>query len=290
MNNLTNSSFEDMTRKRVSFLVPTKNRADFLDKALKKHIKLLKRDDELIIIDGGSTDKTLHVLKKYHKYIDIIISEPDQSEAHAFNKGVLSSHGRYIKILSDDDEFYSEGMEQAIKILEDNPEIDVLLCGGTKSRGNRKTYAYAPNGSNYGSNPRDVFQYGGCGMGMIIRKRSLAQTGLFTLKSISLDNDYLVKSIVAGARIKFCRINLFHHNLEDHSGAVQRTKELYQDIERIKKQYKIQDSSLVEIKKWANKFILPWLPNVIKIPIVSFKKIFDKPKTKTAIIWDGGIS
>ena len=58
---------------------------------------------EFILVDGGSTDGSLEIIKKYDHAIDYWISEPDSGIANAFNKGILFSTGEYHLILNADD-------------------------------------------------------------------------------------------------------------------------------------------------------------------------------------------
>ncbi|MBI2011705.1 glycosyltransferase [Candidatus Daviesbacteria bacterium] len=276
--------------KRISFLLATKNRAKFLEKALKNHQKLLKENDELILIDGGSSDDTIKVAKKFSKIISVFISEADISEGHAFNKGILLSSGKYIKILSDDDIFFSQAIENAYTIMEKNPDIDVLLCGGVKLRGKDLSFAYAPPGVDYGKKVSDVFKYGGCGLGLLIRKKSFALTGLFNPYSFSLDNDYITQAINSGANVKFCRIKMFHHFLEDHSGSIKQGERLRKDIARIKNRYNYSDENFfLNLRVSFSQILFPLLPKNIQ---TAYKKIFKLTKSKPKIkpIWDGGFS
>lgn len=62
---------------------------------------------EYIVIDGGSRDGTLEIIKQYGDSIDYWVSEPDNGIYDAMNNGVLAAHGQLIAILNSDDVFYS---------------------------------------------------------------------------------------------------------------------------------------------------------------------------------------
>ena len=71
---------------------------------------------EFIIIDGGSTDSTLNIIKKYEHAIDYWVSEPDGGISDAFNKGVQLACGDYVNFQGDGDGFYAtDSLEKIIQ-------------------------------------------------------------------------------------------------------------------------------------------------------------------------------
>src|SRR5260221_10678427 len=93
---------------RVSYLITTRNRALFLERTLANIREFLTSADELIIVDGASTDHTSEVVDRNRDIITHFISEPDFGEAHGFNKAVLLSRGWWVKFISDDDYIYPD--------------------------------------------------------------------------------------------------------------------------------------------------------------------------------------
>ena len=230
-------TFQDRATKRISYVLPTRNRAQFIRKALDMAKRLVGPEDELIVVDGGSTDGTAEVVAGYGDLVDVFISEPDLSPSHASNKGMLTARGRYIKWLTDDDEFFPEAMEQAVGVLEAHPEIDVLLCGGTRQIGEQITTVYVPPGTNYGKSPEDVFRHIATGMGILIRRSALSQIGLLDHLNVASDGEFLARAIFNGANVKFCRINMFHHPIYEHSATIAQRRAWERDIDRIARRY-----------------------------------------------------
>ncbi len=115
---------------RVSYVITTKNRATYLDKALANVREFIEPMDELIIIDGKSTDATAEVVARNRDIVTLFISEPDQGEGHAFNKALFRAKGRYIKGISDDDYFYPDAMRRLVAEMEANPDVDAIQAGG----------------------------------------------------------------------------------------------------------------------------------------------------------------
>lgn len=223
-NSLRDKIFEYACAKRVSYVLTTKNHANFLAKALLEYKGLVKSSDELIVIDGASSDATREVISRYKDLVDVYVSEPDKNSAEALNKGILLAKGKYIKPMQDDDVIYPKAMEKAIQVMEKHPEVDLLICGGTKQRGSSASVFYVPEGANYGKNVDDVIKYGACGVGHIMRRRALAVTGLFPTDDAA-DFTFSVQCIAMGLGVKFCRINLFHHPTYDHSLMIAKERE-----------------------------------------------------------------
>ncbi|TLS69320.1 glycosyltransferase family 2 protein [Photobacterium damselae] len=83
---------------------------------------------ELIIIDGGSNDGTLDIIKKYQHAIDYWVSEPDKGISDAFNKGVTLARGDYINFQGDGDGFYAkDSLSQMINNVD--PYTDMFISG-----------------------------------------------------------------------------------------------------------------------------------------------------------------
>ena len=230
-------TLQDQATRRVSFVLTTRNRAQIIGEALKRARALVKENDELIIVDGASSDETSEIVASYGDLVDLFISEPDTSPTHALNKGVLVARGKYVKHLTDDDDFFPEAMEQAIALLEANPQVDVLVCGGTRQLGDDVYPVYVPPRINYGKSPEDVFNHGVCGCGLLIRRSSLSLTGLASSIGVATDAEFVAKAIYNGAQVKFCRVNLFHHPIYNHSAISAMKPEHEEDMDRISKQY-----------------------------------------------------
>lgn len=288
-------NFETYHSKKVSFIITTKNRADYLDKMLELHRDLIHPDDELIIIDGNSTDHTHEIVNKYADIVDTFISEPDLSGAHALNKGILISRGKYIKQLPDDDMIYPEAMEQAIQVLEAHPEVDVLVCGGTRQIGEHYSNVYFPPGVNYGKRVEDVFKYGACGTGFIIRRSSLSTIGILHPTDVAADKEFVLKAISRGANVKFCRIRLFNHPIYDHSVTIYYRREHELACDQLLKQYcssrfyrwyRMTMLRLHRLRQLLRRY--PRLNSVIEPILHIVKKIRGRKQSK--LLWDGGFS
>lgn len=81
---------------------------------------------EYIIIDGGSTDQTMNIIKKYEKNINKIISENDKGIYDAINKGIINSTNSIIGLIHSDDKFFSmDILSHYAKVF--NEDIDIVF-------------------------------------------------------------------------------------------------------------------------------------------------------------------
>ena len=90
---------------------------------------------EWLVIDGGSDEKSLRLFEKYKSRMSYFVSEKDNGIYHAMNKGILQAKGQYCNFMNAGDSFYTpDALERATKVLEGEPEIDVLYGNALTSQ------------------------------------------------------------------------------------------------------------------------------------------------------------
>lgn len=94
-----------------------------LERTIQSVINQTNKDLEYIIIDGGSTDGTIDILKKYNDHIDYWLSEPDEGISDAFNKGVKLAKGQFVGILNADDWYEQDACEIIAKNIDDKSDV-----------------------------------------------------------------------------------------------------------------------------------------------------------------------
>lgn len=99
---------------KVSIITINLNKASSLLRTIESVIKQTYSDFEFIIIDGGSTDGSVDVIKKNESRIDYWISEPDKGIYNAMNKGILVSTGKYLLFLNSGDYLCNERVLEGI--------------------------------------------------------------------------------------------------------------------------------------------------------------------------------
>jgi glycosyltransferase involved in cell wall biosynthesis len=94
-----------MNYPRVSIVTSSYNQDQFLEQTILSVIGQHYPNLEYIIIDGGSTDDSVNIIRKYEKYLKYWISEPDNGQSHAINKGFWVSTGEILAWINSDDLF-----------------------------------------------------------------------------------------------------------------------------------------------------------------------------------------
>lgn len=111
---------------KVSVIITNYNLASFLDLTIQSVLQQEYKNLELIIIDGGSTDNSCEIVKKYAQQISYFISERDNGMYDALNKGLGVATGEIITYINSDDILYPHSIETAVEIFNSYPHIEWL--------------------------------------------------------------------------------------------------------------------------------------------------------------------
>lgn len=111
---------------KVSIVTPSFNQGFFLEETILSVLNQTYENIEYIIVDGGSTDNSIDIIKKYENNINYWISEKDNGQAHAINKGFARVTGDYICWLNSDDLLYPNFVAERVKQFNKNPEVDFI--------------------------------------------------------------------------------------------------------------------------------------------------------------------
>lgn len=110
---------------KISIVTPTFNQGQYIEQTIQSILNQNYPNLEYIIIDGGSTDSTLDIIKKYEKHLTYWISESDRGQAHAINKGLEKSTGEIFQWINSDD-YMEEGALFKIAAAFLDPKVDVV--------------------------------------------------------------------------------------------------------------------------------------------------------------------
>lgn len=113
---------EKHSRPKISIITVVYNGERHLEQTIRSVIRQTYKDFEYIIIDGGSKDNTLSIIKKYAKHIDSWISEPDKGIYDAMNKGIGKAKGDFLYFLNSDDYLHDK---EVLKVVANHFREDI---------------------------------------------------------------------------------------------------------------------------------------------------------------------
>jgi glycosyltransferase involved in cell wall biosynthesis len=126
-------------RPLVSIVVPSLNQAAFLEEALRSLLEQDYQPLEVLVVDGGSTDGSAEIIRRWEERLAWWVSEPDRGQADALNKGLARARGSLLGWLSSDDALLPGALERLVEPFLREPEL--LLAYGdavfTDERGAR---------------------------------------------------------------------------------------------------------------------------------------------------------
>jgi len=115
---------------KISIIIPSYNQGNFIEETLLSIINQKYPNTEIIVIDGGSQDNTPEIIQKYASHINYHISEKDQGQSDAINKGLEKVSGEIINWICSDDLLLPGALFALSKAFED-PEVQVV-CGWSR--------------------------------------------------------------------------------------------------------------------------------------------------------------
>ena len=190
----------------ISYIIATRNRLPFLKITLQRLIDELQPGEEIIVVDGDSTDGSKAFLdllfqqNKIHQYL----SEPDKNQAHGWNKAMLMAKGEIIKKIIDDDVFCYRAIRKCKSYMLLHKTVDVLITNDlSSSMSNYKLiqkHSRLPQMQS-GKMVGTIFYFGD--VHMMIRKSALSYIGLYNTAFVMMDWEYSLRISYLKANIAY---------------------------------------------------------------------------------------
>lgn len=117
-----------MFHPKISIVTPSFNQGQFLEETINSVLNQNYSNLEYIIIDGGSTDDSLEIIKKYSRYLTYWESKIDNGQSEAINKGILKSTGKIFNWINSDDVLEPNALLNVADMFNKKP-FTQLLCG-----------------------------------------------------------------------------------------------------------------------------------------------------------------
>jgi glycosyltransferase involved in cell wall biosynthesis len=125
----------------ISVILPSYNHAHYIGEAIDSVLQQSHSNFELIVVDDGSTDNSLEVIKSYSDERISIIEQSNSGAHNAINRGLNIAHGEYLTILNSDDRYYPDRFEKMLQSLQYSEgdfcfsNLDMIDAGSDYYRG-----------------------------------------------------------------------------------------------------------------------------------------------------------
>jgi glycosyltransferase involved in cell wall biosynthesis len=149
----------------ISIVIPSFNQGAFLEECLRSVLEQTYPRKEVFVFDGGSTDSSREILRKYERRLDFWISEPDRGQANAVNKGWARAKGEILGWLNSDDRLEGEALAGVAAAYASHPR-SAILYGDVQE--------INPQGSPIGEK-----KMAGYGLRSLLLGKNMGQPGVF---------------------------------------------------------------------------------------------------------------
>src|SRR4051794_29425295 len=113
-----------MNYPKISVITPSFNQAPFLEETILSIINQDYPNLEYIVIDGGSTDKSVDIIRKYEEKITFWVSEKDNGQSEAINKGFEKATGDIVCWINSDDILLPHALIKVANFFYTNSKVD----------------------------------------------------------------------------------------------------------------------------------------------------------------------
>ncbi|MCK4348108.1 MAG: glycosyltransferase [Thermoplasmatales archaeon] len=187
---------------KISIITPSLNQGQFIERTI---LSILNQDYpniEYIVMDGGSTDNTVEILKKYADRL-IWKSEPDKGQSDAINKGFRMATGEILAWLNSDDTYKAGAIKTMAGYLIEHPEADMVYSDGEIVDVNDKVIGVFKSGS---VNLRGWLYCGGINIfqpGVFFKNSVIEKIGLLDESlHYNMDTDYWIRMAQTGLSMR----------------------------------------------------------------------------------------
>src|SRR5687768_2784108 len=203
---------------KLSIVTPSFNQAQYLEQTILSVLQQNYEHLEYIVIDGGSTDHSVDVIKRYADQITYWVSEKDRGQVHALNKGIEQATGDIFAFINSDDVFLPGAFNAIVDYFEQHPDCE-WVCGDTIMFGDG-----FPTEVIRARIPRSAAQalswdYKAPQPGMFW-KRELIKDGFDEKWPYDFDHDMYVRLLLAGHRCEYIPVSLAAYRLHAVSKTV----------------------------------------------------------------------
>ena len=203
----------------VSIITPSYNQGEYLEQTIQSVLGQTYSNIEYLVVDGGSTDNSVDIIKKYEDNIAYWVSRPDNGQADAINKGFKLAKGGLLCWVNSDDILYPNYVADRVQQFKENPNVDMIY--GDIEQGPDLSTKQLRRGRQ--TNIGDMLKYAECPIpqqSAMWRREVIEKIGyLVPGWHVVLDREYFIR-IAANCLIKYIPGKVAFFRNHEHSKSV----------------------------------------------------------------------
>lgn len=234
----------------ISIITVVYNGEKYLEETIQSVMNQTYDNVEYIIIDGGSSDGTLDIIKKYEDKIDYWVSERDGGISDAFNKGVKVSKGDYVNFQGDGDGFYAPNTLEKVFESIDQKE-DIFISAKIQRIDENGEEIYISKHIEKFNKKSLLFRMSLPHQGLFTHKSYFEKYGLFDVNNtFCMDYEHLLRSYKEFPKVVTKDMVVARWRADGLGNG--RTLEIFKEYDKIKRDNKVANSLVLDfVKYWT---------------------------------------
>lgn len=240
----------------VSVVTPSFNQGKFIKATIESVISQDYPNMEYLVFDGGSTDNSIEILRKYEKKLSWV-SEKDRGQSDAVNKGFRAAQGEILGWLNSDDTYEPGAIKEVVEFFKEHPDVDMVYGKGAHIYENGSFMEWYP------TEPFDIQRLSEtcfiCQPAVFLRSRVFDKVDMLNTElNYSMDYDLWMR-IAKEFRVEHIPVHIANTRLYDDTKTISKRVEAHAEIiETIKKHYGVVPSI------WINTYSYYVMDRILK--------------------------
>ena len=223
---------------KLSIITPSFNQGRFLEETILSVLNQGYKSLEYLVIDGGSTDESLSIIRRYEDRLTYWESEKDRGQVHAINKGLEKATGDIVAFLNSDDVYLPGAFSSVMNHFQENPESE-WVCGDTIMFGEgydtKLIRAVVPRSAAHALS----WAYRAPQPGHFWRTE-LVKSGFQERWNYDFDHDMYVRLLLAGHKCGYIPVPMAGYRLHEVSKTIAESHRLIEEFDQIAEFYEPQ--------------------------------------------------
>jgi glycosyltransferase involved in cell wall biosynthesis len=215
---------------KLSIVTPSFNQGRFLEETIRSVLDQNYPNLEYMIIDGGSTDESVEIIRRYEDQLTYWVSEKDRGQVHAINKGIDKTTGEIFGFINSDDLYLPGTFAAVAEYFENHPQAN-WVCGDTMMFGEGRDDEYIRTVVPKSAAHCLSWAYRAAQPGHFW-KRELIAGGFDEAWSYDFDHDLYVRLLLDGHRCEHIPQLFARYRLHDASKTVAENHRMIEEFER----------------------------------------------------------